>query len=193
MSSRNSLHGRIARRETHSPRSTLAITLAIVVTLSCGYLGTEIILSLLGLPALLVTPTAMVAALIAAPTYLAADMLTASVVITLIGIVLIVLAVKAGRRPRHILKTERTVTIVDDEVIASALARHASNAGYIAPDNARVSVSRSLATVQLTPTSGTPVDRQAVTKAVLEELSGYELIPQLQTTIVIHEDGEVGA
>lgn len=193
MSSRNSLYARIARRETHSPRSTLAITLAVVVILSCGYLGAEIILDLLGQPALLVAPTAMVAALIGLPGNVGGMMVVPAIVVTLISMVLIVLAFKAGRRPRHALKTDRTVTIVDDEVIASALARHASNAGYLAPDNARVSVSRSLATVHLTPTSGTPVDRQAVTKAVLEELSDYELIRQLQTTIVIHENGEVGA
>lgn len=193
MSSRSSLYGRIARRESHSPRSTLAITIAGIVILACVYLATEIILSLSQQPALLITPTAMIAALIALPTFPAGIMITAGVVVAFIGATLTILAVKAGRLTRHILQTERTVTVVDDEVIASALARHASHAGGINPDNARVSLSGSWATVHLTPTSGTFIERQAVIDAVAAQLHSYGLTRTLRATVIIEQIGKVGA
>ncbi len=193
MRSRSSLYGRIARRESHSPRSTPAIAVAGLVILACVYLATEIILSLSRQPALLISPTMIIAALIALSTFPAGIMISAGIVVAFIGVVLIVLALKAGRLARHVHRTERTVIVVDDEVIASALARHASYAGGINPDNARVSVSRSRATVHLTPTSGTFIERQAVIDAVAAQLHSYELSPSLRATVIINENGTVCA
>ena len=70
-----STYRRILRRETHSPRSTLAIVLAIVVIVACAWFGAEIVLATLGHPALLVSPRQLAAAVVSAPSY------TASIVV----------------------------------------------------------------------------------------------------------------
>ena len=50
---------RIGRRETHSPRSLLAIVLAVLLIVTLAWVGTEIVIALLGAPALLVAPVDM--------------------------------------------------------------------------------------------------------------------------------------
>ena len=47
MSTPTSLYSRISRRETHSPRSLLAIILAVLLIIVAAWIGTEIVLSLL--------------------------------------------------------------------------------------------------------------------------------------------------
>jgi hypothetical protein len=53
------IYRRVSRRETHSPRSLVAIVLAVVLILVLAWIGTEIVLALLGAPALLVAPVDM--------------------------------------------------------------------------------------------------------------------------------------
>ena len=184
---------RIGRRELHSPRSAAAIAVAVVVILSCGWLGTEMVLLLLGQPALLATP-AELAAGVASASNMSIPLLGAIAAgCALLGLVLLVVAVAPGRRARHLIDSERTVTVVDDEVIASAVARRAARVGGIDPDNTRVSVSRRLATVRLTPTSGRTVQRDAVQQAVRDQLHGLQLRPALETRVVVAAGGRVGA
>jgi hypothetical protein len=186
-------YARITRRETHSPRSALAIVIAVALIVVFAWIGTEIVLAVLGLPALLVAPLDMFTSavdLTDAPVGIVAP---AGIVAALIGLVLIVVALSPGRRARHVLGTERAATVVDNEVIASALARHASHAGDVDPDNTTVSVSHRLAVVQLTPTSGVPVDRDRVAGAVDEQLRSYDLRPALRARVRIAEKAKVGA
>ncbi|WP_066039645.1 DUF6286 domain-containing protein [Herbiconiux solani] len=187
------LYRRIARRETHSPRSLLAIVLAVIVIVALAWVGTEIVIALLGAPALLVAPADMFAGtlgLVDAPVAIVA---TAGILVAVIGLVLVIAAVSPGRRARHLLSAERTAIVVDNEVIASALARHASLAGNVDPDNASVSVSHRHAVVHLTPTSGIPVDRAVVTEAVTRQLDSYGLRPPVSARIQIAENGRIGA
>ncbi len=193
MSTTPAVYARIVRRETHSPRSALAITLAIVLIILIAWLGTEIVLALLGLPALLTSPANMLTfafGLVDGPAGIVA---TAGVIAAVIGLVLIVVALSPGRRARHVLDTERAATVVDNEVVASALARHASHAGRVDPDNVTVSVSHRRADVQLTPTSGTPVDNNHITEAVTEQLASYGLRPTVLVRVRIAEQAKVGA
>ncbi|MDJ0337844.1 DUF6286 domain-containing protein [Cryobacterium sp. PH31-O1] len=186
-------YARISRRELHSPRSVAAIAVAVVIMLLCGWLGAEIVLHLLGQPALLATPGALadgVASASTAPTSLLIGLASGC---ALIGLVLLVVAVTPGRRARHLIDSERMVTVVDDEVIASALAGRAARVGGIDPDNTRVSVSRRLATVHLVPTSGRPVHRDTVLDAVRGQLDGLNLRPPLQSRVVVALGGKVGA
>ncbi|TFD59815.1 hypothetical protein E3T39_08965 [Cryobacterium suzukii] len=186
------IYGRISRRELHSPRSAAAIAVAIVVILLCGWLGTEIVLLLIDQPPLLVTP-AELAAGVASVSAVPAPLLTAiALACSLLAIVLLVVAVTPGRRARHLIDSERTVTVVDDEVIASALAGRAARVGGIDPDSTRVSISRRLATVHLVPTSGQPVQRDSVQQAVHDQLDGLRLRPTLQTRVVVARSGKVG-
>jgi hypothetical protein len=191
--STSALYARISRRETHSSRATLAIVLAVVLIVVFAWVGTEVVIALLGLPALLVAPSDMFASAVGLAEQPAALVATAGIIVALIGLLLIIASLSPGRRARHVIDTERAVTVVDNEVIASALARHASYAGNVDPDNATVSVSHRRGVVDLTPTSGIPADRDAVTRAVDEQLESYGLRPSVSARVRIAEKGKVGA
>ena len=186
------IYTRISRRELHSPRSAAAITVAGVVILLCAWVGTEIMLLMINQPALLATPAELAAGVASVSTMPASLLITIALACALVAVVLLVVAVTPGRRARHLIDSERTVTVVDDEVIASALAGRAARVGGINPDDTRVSISRRLATVHLVPTSGQPVQRDSVQHAVRDQLDGLHLRPTLQTRVVVAHGGKVG-
>ena len=186
------MYSRIKRRETTSPRATLAIILAVIIILAIAYAVTETILFLTGQPQLLASPEQMGTAVVGLSSYTPWIVIASGVVAALIGLLLIIAAFRAGRRPRHVLDTDRVVTVVDDEVIASALARSAAFQSSIDPDNARVEVSRRRAVIRLTPASGSSVDSQPVTQTATQQLDGYGLSPKVKPRVVI-EKGKVGA
>jgi len=193
MSSSNALYRRITRRETHSPRSSLAIVLAVVVMLACLLAGTEILLALASQPPLLASPGAVADFLVDVPRYPASTVIAIGVLAAIVGVVLVVAALVPGRTARHVVATDRTAAIVDNEVIASALARHAARAGNVDPDSVSVSVSHREAVVRVTPVSGLPVDRASVVAAVDRQLHEYGLRRSIRSTVVIAQSGKVGA
>lgn len=194
MSAAHSPSARMMRRETHSPRSLVAIVVAIALILVFAWLATEIVLELIGRPPLLGSPAEILhgtAALTSAPI---SWVVTGGAVLAAIGIVLVVLGLTPGRRSRHVLASARSVIVVDDEVIASGLARRAASAARISPDNVRVTLARRTVDVRLTPTSGVLVDRSAVLDAVAGELDSYDLEPALRPPrLQVESRGQVGA
>jgi Co/Zn/Cd efflux system component len=191
-SSRPPGFSRLIRRETHSPRSASSVTLAIVLIVLFAWLGTEIMLALTGSRALLAAPGDMVGFLVAAQAEYPAAFGAAGIAAALVGLVLIVAAIGPGRRARHELLMDRPV-VVDNEVIASALARRAATVARVDPDNCTVSVSHRRAIVHVTPTSGQPIDRDAVLAAVTEQLESFELRPPVTARLVVAEQARVGA
>ncbi|WP_440709524.1 DUF6286 domain-containing protein [Herbiconiux sp. YIM B11900] len=187
------VHRRVSRRETHSPRSLLAIVLAVVLIVVLAWIGTEIVLSLLGSGALLVAPADMFSSALNLPALPTALLAAAGIVVAVIGVLLLVAAVSPGRRARHTLASERSAVVIDNEVIASALARHASLAADVDPDNVTVSVSHRVAEVRLVPSAGRPVDRAAVQSEVDERLADYDLRPRLRARVRVAEQSKVGA
>lgn len=185
--------GRLVRHETHSPRSAAAIALAIVVILVLAWLGTEVVLQLLAVPALLAAPSDMIAFVIDAQARNAPLFGVAGIVVAVIGLVLVVVGFGPGRRPRHELPAQRVSVVVDNEVIASALARTASNVAGVDPDNCTVSVSHRRAVVQLMPTSGSPVDEAAVLAAVTSQLDKLDLTPTVSARVIVSSHAKVGA
>ena len=116
------------RRETHPPRSGLAIAVAVLTIAACVLLATETVLHLFGQAPLVIAPTdAARAAAEPAPVVLRL-LVPLGLEAALIGLLLLLLlllllaAVLPGRRSRHSLTTERLAVVFDDEVIASALA-----------------------------------------------------------------------
>lgn len=191
--STSSLYRRISRRETHSPKSVLAIILAVIVILACGYAGTEIILDMLGARPLLAAPADMASAVVAAGSVLPVYLIVAGAIVAVLGIIAVVAAVRTARRPRHLLESDRTAIVVDNAVIASALARHASAAAGVDADSTVVTVGHRTATVRLTPASGIPVDRDAVRGVIDEQLDRYQAKPALRGKVIIGKNGKVGA
>jgi hypothetical protein len=190
----DALYRRILRRETHSPRSGLAILLAVVLIVVLAWIGTESVLQFLGYPALLAAPTDMVTTIAQLPeTVLAAALVAAGIVVALLGIVLLLAAILPGRRARHTAEIGRTAVVVDNAVIASALARAASTRANVDPDQVRVSVGNRTAEVIVRPSSGFPVNQDAVKQAVLRQIEDLDLRPSLRCSVTIEKRGVVGA
>ena len=114
---------RVLGRETHSSRSGLAITVASLIIVVCLVVATERVLEFLGRAPLLFSLTDA-ARTSSAP---AADLLRVVVPlgigVALVGLFLLLAAILPARRTRHGLSTDRLAVVIDDEVIASALAR----------------------------------------------------------------------
>lgn len=186
-------YARIERRETSSPRSVLAITLAVLIIVLCTYAALETALSMSGQPALLASPAAMASSIVNLPALPLWMLLASGVVAAVLGLVLIVVALTPGHRPRHVMPTGRIVTLVDDEVTASSLARQASYEGNVDPDNARVSISRRRAVVTLTATSGKKIVTQPVKDTVTQHIASYGLTPSITSKVVVASERKVGA
>ncbi|MBG6215450.1 hypothetical protein RCH23_003386 [Cryobacterium sp. CAN_C3] len=193
MSENTALYQRIKRRETHSSRSGLAITLAVIVILASAYAITEMILHLAGQPALVSDMFGVAQATAGLAEYTAGIVIAVGIVTALIGLINVTASLTAGRRARHLVETEKTSAVVDNAVIASGLARHAASAGNISPDNVTVSVSHRSAVVRLTPAIGAAIDTSAVTAAVQEQLDSYALIPKVRPRVVIDEHRNGGS
>jgi hypothetical protein len=184
---------RILRRETHSPRSVVAITAAVIVIILCAYVGTEVILAMVGHRALLASPQDMLTALGDLGTAPIGLPIIIGILLVVLGLLLIVAAVTPGRRARHRLTSSRAAVVVDDEVIASSLARSAAHAGNIDPDTVVVSVSSRRATVHVTPTSGVPLREEEISRAVAEQLAGLGLDPPIHSEVRVALHGRVGS
>jgi hypothetical protein len=188
------LYRRIVRRETHSPRSGAATTVAVVLILLLVWIGVESVLAVAGVAPLLADPRTMVAAIASLPDSVAPPFLvTAGTVLAVLGLVLVVLAVAPGRRARHAASAGRTAFVADDRAIASSLARIASRTARVDPDQVVVSIGRRRATVDVRPTSGFPVDSAAVQTAVDAALASYTLSPTIHASIRVAREGTVGA
>ena len=111
------------------------------------------------------------------------------------GLFFLLNAVLPGRRARHVLDGSGTsaAVVVDDEVIASALARSARLAANVTPEQVMVVVSQRQVIVNVRPTSGVPVTENAVLAAVQDELREMSLIPFRKSVSISHAAGVIGA
>lgn len=187
-------YARIVRRETHSPRTVAAIVLASLVILACVYAGVELVLRMLGQPPLLVAPEAALEWLAALPTLQPQAAITAGgIVVALIGLLLMLHAILPGRTARHQMLHDDRAVLVDNGVLASGIARRVETVARVPSGQAVVSVSHRRATVDVTPTSGIPVDEAAIRAAVDDEIASYNLTPSLRPTVRINPMGAVGS
>ena len=82
--------------------------------------------------------------------------------------------------------------MVDAEVLASSLARRARLTAGVTPDQVLVTVGRTRVEVRVRPTSGIPVDSDAVRAAVEDELALTGLQPQPTVTVLVSTVGAIG-
>jgi hypothetical protein len=82
---------------------------------------------------------------------------------------------------------------VDDEVIASSLARRARLAANVTPDQVMVVVSQRQVLVNVRPTSGVPVNPERVLEAVRDELDRMLLEPAPIPRVNVAPSGVIGA
>jgi hypothetical protein len=189
---RASLYRRVVRRETHSPRTTVTLIALLVLVIVAVWLGTEIVLNLLGLAPLLIAPTDLAAAVAAAATLSLASVLSAGIAAVIVGLLLLFLGVLPGRKGKHSRIGERAAVIVDDRVIAASLATQAAKTAGTTREQVKVAVGSGSVDVIVTPASGVPVDQVEVQDTVEREIADYDLNPRMRARVRVSERGAVG-
>jgi hypothetical protein len=185
------LYRRIVRRETHSPRSGAAITIAVLLMLVAAWIGTESVLAAIGQPPLLLAPQNLVSSALQAAASPVALLVAIGAVVAVVGIILIIVSFAPGRRGRRGSISSRTAAVVDDRVIAQSLAHTASYAADVDPDQVSVSVGARTVRVEITPTSGRSVDQQSVRDAVALDAASYDYRPALRANVRLSKKGTV--
>jgi len=191
--STSSTYRRVLRRETHSSRSGVAVTLAVLLVLVFAWIGTESVLAALGTAPLLVAPADAASAVLGAAGAPVGALTAVGAVVAIVGLVLIVVSLAPGRRGRRAATADRTAAVVDDRVIARSLARTASFAGDVHPDRVSVSVGKKVALVEIDPVSGRTADLRSIEEAVRGEISSYDYSPTLRPRVKLSKKkGKVG-
>lgn len=174
----------VVRRETHSPRTVAMLVVVLLTLLVLAYAVVEIVLALLGRQPLLVSPGAALNAVVEAPTALQpVAFIVGGIVLALVGLIVLILALKPGRLSRHEMAWGERAVVVDNGVVASALAQHLSNESGIARDDIVVGVAHRTVDVTVRPPVGIPVDEAQLRRIVDEEISTYKLSPAVRTQL----------
>lgn len=172
----------VVRRETHSPRTVAMLVVVVLLLLALAYAAVEIILNLTGAQPLLVSPGEALNAVVAAPTALMpVAFIVGGIVLAILGLIVLVLALKPGRLSRHEMEWGERAVVVDNGVVASALAQHLSNESGIARDDIVVGVAHRAVDVTVRPPVGIPVDEAQLRRIVDEEVAAYKLTPGVRT------------
>jgi hypothetical protein len=186
--------GRIVKRETHTSRAVVSVIAAGLVMAVFGYALLETGVRAIGQPPWLVDPQTAAERVVALPAGIPPLLLgVTGAVIAMAGLFFFLNAVLPGRRARHLLPDRRAGVVVDDEVIAAALARRARLAANVAKEQVMVVVSRNRITVNVRPTSGVPLRPDAVLEAVRREVEEMGPWPMPEVRIQVATAGVVGA
>ncbi|MEV7873350.1 DNA/RNA endonuclease G [Microbacterium sp. NPDC089188] len=176
----------VVRRETHSPRTVAMLVVVVLLLLVLAYAAVEIILALTGAQPLLVSPGEALSAVVAAPTALMpVAFIVGGVVLAILGLIVLVIALKPGRLSRHEMEWGQRAVVVDNGVVASALAQHLSNESGIARDDIVVGVAHRAVDVTVRPPVGIPVDEAQLRRIVDAEVAAYKLTPAVRTHLRI--------
>ncbi len=176
---------RLVRRELHHSRSSAVVVALVLVILAAAYVGTETVLAMIGRPALLLTPDALVGAVAKTAVW----SIPAAVALAVLGLIAIISALSSGRRSRHRLADDRLAVVVDDDVLAGALSRRVATAGSVTRDQARTEVAPRRAVVRVVPNSGYAIDHETVSTAARDAAAELAPIPRLRTRVVVAESG----
>ncbi|WP_245413142.1 DUF6286 domain-containing protein [Arthrobacter celericrescens] len=184
----------ILRRETKSSRALAAGVAAFLVIAVCVYGLLESALRAIGQQPWLIDPQAAAEGLVKLPEGISPLLLGAiGAVVVMFGLIFLLNAVLPGRRARHLLDDPRLAVVVDDEVIAAALARSARAAANVTQEQVMVVVSQRLVVVNVRPTSGVPVHEQRVQSAVEDELRAMAPSPMPAIRVNVAVSGVIGA
>lgn len=192
---------RVVRRETRSPRAGAAILAAVLVGLLATYGLLEAGVHAIGQPAWLIEPHLAAQRITALPSGIPPALLAAAGgVVAMAGLFFLLQALLPGRRARHALDAgalglspDSVAVVVDDEAIASALARSARLAANVTPEQVMVVVSQRQVLVNVRPTSGAPVSEDTILAAVRAELDHMSPVPRPDVRVVVATSGVIGA
>jgi hypothetical protein len=185
---------RILKRETRPSRAAAAVIAAVLVIVLCVYALLETAVRAIGQPPWLLDPQTAAENIVALPDGVPPLLLgVTGAVLVMVGLFFFLNAVLPGRRARHLLPDRRAAVVVDDEVIASALARRARLAANVTQEQVMVTVSRNRVLVNVRPTSGSPLRTDAVLAAVRQELQEMAPSPLPEVRINVASTGVIGA
>jgi hypothetical protein len=185
---------RILKRETRSSRAGMAGLAAALVIAACVYALLESALRAIGQPPWLIDPQTAAERLTALPGGTSPLLLGAlGGVVAMVGLIFFLNAVLPGRKSRHLLQDPRAGVVVDDEVIASALARAARTAANVTQEQVMVVVSQRLVVVNVRPTSGVPLREERILAAVEDELQRMAPSPMPSVRVNVATSGVIGA
>ena len=186
---------RILDRETRSSRAGVSGIAAVLVVVLCGYGLLEAAVRAIGQPPWLIDPETAAERIIALPQGISPLLLGAIGAVTGHGGAVLLPQCRAARAPgpASAARTRRAGVVVDDEVIASALARRARLAANVTQEQVMVVVSQRQVTVNVRPTSGVPVSENAVLASVLEELREMAPAPMPEVRVNVATSGVIGA
>jgi hypothetical protein len=189
---------RILRHETRSTRAAVATAAAVLVIVLAAYGLLEAGVHAVGQPAWLIEPQVAAERLVALPAGISPLLLgTIGAVLAMVGLVFLLNGVLPGRRARHRMGggpgAGAPAVVVDDEVIASSLARRARLAANVTPEQVMVVVSRRQVVVNVRPTSGVPVNQDSVLAAVRGEVDAMALEPSPEVRVNVATSGVIGA
>lgn len=183
----------IRERELTSGRSPAAIVLATLVILLCGYALFEAALKALGQDPLIATPETWWTWISLLPGDLNPFGLVATgLAAMLLGLVFLAHGTRRGRLARHSMGCDGAVLIVDDQVLAAALARRARIEASVGPGQVLVVISHERIDVQIRPTSGTPIVPAVVLSGLEEELRINAVEPMPVINVRVSESGVIG-
>lgn len=175
---------RVVRRETHSPRTVAMFVALVLLILALVYVGVEIVLHLLSQPALLLGPAQALAWVVGLPTAQPAGVvILGGAVIAIVGLAFVVLAIAPGRLSKHQLQWGERAVVVDNGVIAAALAQHISDEIGLPRDRVEVGVAHRSVDVTVRPGAGVPLDQSRVREIADSELAEYRLTPAVKTRV----------
>jgi hypothetical protein len=183
------LYRRLVRRTAHRSRSLAVIVALVASAILVAYAGVELVLAALGQPALLLSPKDAIEK-VEHPGTIA---LAAAAVALVLGVILLIIAFASGRRARHELPDERMAVVIDDQVLAGAISKVARTEARVPDQRVSTSVSRRRAIVRVTPTSGQPLDRAALTTVAETVVSSLNPSPHVRIAVAIAEKGVVGS
>ncbi|MFE4833097.1 DUF6286 domain-containing protein [Arthrobacter sp. NPDC056691] len=184
----------VLHRETHASRAVASVIAGSLVIVLCLYALLESAVRAIGQPPWLIDPQTAAERIVALPSGVPPLLLGAAGAVTAaVGLFFFLSAVLPGRRARHLLADRRIAVVVDDEVIAAALARSARLAANVTQAQVMVVVSQRQVVVNVRPTSGVPVSENDILQAVEDELQAMGPAPMPQVTVNLSTSGVVGA
>lgn len=179
MKKEQAVYRRVLRRETHRSRTTAAVAVAsvllvlLVVAIGAGVWW-------------LVAPASrdVISGWFDSASALADDraaLTVAGAAALAIAVALLALAVTPGRLPRRARSTGRLALLVDDGVLADAVADAVALRCGVDRHQVSARVGRRTTTVRVTPTSGIAVDRAAASDSAAAALAdlGFSTAPRL--------------
>ncbi|MBG6192234.1 hypothetical protein IWX64_003204 [Arthrobacter sp. CAN_A212] len=184
---------RLLRRETHSSRAVASVSAAVVLLAGLAWLGTEAVLSVVNQPPLIISPRQLLEWAAGLPqTVLPWGLTLAGLGLILVGLLVLLVALTPGTKPLHVVGRDRSAVVVDSEVIASSMSRRIRQEAGLDPEQVSTRVDQRRITVDVRPTSGSPLDEMLIRAAVEDELSGYGIRPEPAVRINIRHEGALG-